>query len=133
MRAIRVKLFIKGSPLIIDGGKKIYPACHRSLLSFRFFKAWKSPPIGPGGFPCRSNRKTDYANTVTNAFCLAPCLLGPTARFMFVYAYSRCLASTLACSLGVRALQEPRTSLLYVSDVRKNRATGCFIRRWQRY
>ncbi len=72
------------------------------LLSSRFStKARKSPPLVDGAFPGRSNRKTDHAGTVTNAFCLALCLPGPTFESFLHCFFARCPGSAVACSLGV--------------------------------
>ena len=71
-----------------------------SLLLFRFYKAQKSPPIGHGAFLGRSKRKTDQAGTVTNAFCLAQFLLGPTFVIFFVF-INRCFVQFWRARFGV--------------------------------
>jgi len=77
MRAAPVKLFVSVVKKMVLIGDFKYTPTYPSLLSL-FFKAGKNPPIEHGAFPGRSNEKTDQARTVTNVFCLAPCLLGPT-------------------------------------------------------
>jgi hypothetical protein len=68
---------------LLGQGVRKTPLAIASLLSL--FKVWKSPAIEIGAFSDRSNKKTDYASEVTNAFCLAPRLLNPTTGVFAAY------------------------------------------------
>jgi hypothetical protein len=132
MRTARVKLFYEDCPcqalkasLVVVLAFKWHPS--PSLLLFRFYKAQKSPPIGHGAFLGRSKRKTDQAGTVTNVFCLALFLLGPT--FLISVAHIQCLMfpSSLACSLLIPRSHGPFGRTFYTCPMRRIGSQNAFF------